>query len=111
MKGTLDSAYPYNPDEWQFEMDNARLDLGYGTRKYQGVPLATVLESMSPNAQSTTVILTGHGGQRQELDLNQVLADRGIRIFNVTGEEGLQFAVAGVDGHIWVQDVAEIEVK
>ncbi len=109
--GALDRPYPYNPDEWQFEMDNARLDLGYGTRKYQGVSLSTVLEAMQPQARATTAVLGNRTGTEQELVLNQVMADSSIRIFNVTGEEGIIFTVASEDGQIWLQDVVEIEVK
>jgi len=109
--GALDNAHSYNPGDWQFEMDNARLDLGYGTRKYQGVSLATVLEAMRPQAQADTVILKGRTGEEQEIDLNRVLGDSSIRIFNVTAEEAIIFTVAGADGQIWLQDVVEIEIR
>jgi len=109
--GALDNAHSYNPGDWQFEMDNARLDLGYGTRKYQGVSLATVLEAMRPQAQADTVILKGRTGEEQEIDLNRVLGDSSIRIFNVAAEEAIIFTVAGADGQIWLQDVVEIEIR
>jgi ABC-type thiamin/hydroxymethylpyrimidine transport system permease subunit len=110
VKGALDNAHSYDPDQWQFDMDNAQLDLGYGTRKYQGVSLATVLEAMRPQEQASTVILRGRAGTEEELDLSQVLADSSIRIFNVTAEEGLIFTVASEDGQVWMKDVVEIEV-
>jgi len=111
VSGALDRARSYNPDQWQFDMDNARLDLGYGTRKYQGASLGVVLEAMGPQGQATSVVLRSRDGDQKELDLDQVMADSGIRIFNVTAEESLIFTVAGEDGHIWLQDVVEIEVK
>jgi len=111
VSGALDRARSYNPDQWQFDMDNARLDLGYGTRKYQGASLGVVLEAMGPQGQATSVVLRSRDGDQKELDLDQVMADSGIRIFNVTAEESLIFTVASEDGHIWLQDVVEIEVK
>jgi ABC-type thiamin/hydroxymethylpyrimidine transport system permease subunit len=109
--GALDSAHSYDPDDWQFDMDNARLDLGYGARKYQGVSLGVVLEAMRPQEGATTVILRGRTGEKQELALDQVLADSSIRIFNVTADKGIIFTVASEGGQIWLQDVVEIEVR
>jgi ABC-type thiamin/hydroxymethylpyrimidine transport system permease subunit len=109
--GSLNEPRPYEPDLWQFEMDNARLDLGYGTRKYQGVSLATVLEAMEPQPQATTLTLSNRIGDRQELALQEVLDDSGIRIFTVATEEGLTFAVASDSGEIWLTDVTEIDVS
>jgi ABC-type thiamin/hydroxymethylpyrimidine transport system permease subunit len=111
VKGALDNAHSYDPDQWQFDMDNARLDLGYGTRKYQGVSLATVLEAMRPQERASAVILKNRAGMEEELDLNQVLADSSIRLFNVTAEEGIIFTVASEDGQIWMTDVVEIEIR
>jgi ABC-type thiamin/hydroxymethylpyrimidine transport system permease subunit len=109
--GALDSAHPYDPDHWQFDMDNARLDLGYGVRKYQGVSLGLVLESMSPQPQASKLILKSRSGEEQSMELSQVLQDSSIRVWNVTAEEGIVFAVASEGGHIWLTDVVEIEVS
>lgn len=109
--GALENAYAYDPDEWQFKMDNARLDLGYGTRKYQGVPLGIVLEAMQPQPQASTVVLKGRHGDETEMDLKQVADNSGIRIFSVAGDEGLMFTVASEGGHIWLKDVVKIEVN
>lgn len=111
VRGALGNAYPYNPDAWQFEMDNARLDLGYGGRKYQGVALGQVLEAMRPKDAATTVILRSRDGKEVTLALADVLADNHIRLFNYTAEHGIAFAVAHDDGHVWLTDVVEIEVQ
>ena len=50
VSGKLENPAPYDPDDWQFEMDSVRLDVGNGPQKLQGVPLGMVLESMSPSA-------------------------------------------------------------
>ncbi|HJX39679.1 MAG TPA: ECF transporter S component [Anaerolineae bacterium] len=109
--GSLDKPRQYVPDLWQFEMDNARLDLGYGTRKYQGVPLATVLEAMEPQPQATTVTLRNRAGEAQVIELPAVMNDLSVRIFTVAAEEGLTFAVASDSGQVWLTDVTEIEVS
>jgi ABC-type thiamin/hydroxymethylpyrimidine transport system permease subunit len=109
--GALESPHPYDPDHWQFDMDNARLDLGYGVRKYQGVPLGLVLESMLPRPQASKVILRSRSGEELSMELSEVLEDTSIRVWNVTAEEGIIFTVAGEDGHIWLTDVVEIEVS
>jgi ABC-type thiamin/hydroxymethylpyrimidine transport system permease subunit len=109
--GSLNKPRQYDPDDWQFEMDNARLDLGYGTRKYQGIALATVLEAMEPQPQAATVTLHNEAGQAQVMELPEVMNDLSIRIFTVAGEEGLAFAVASDSGQVWLTDVTEIEVN
>jgi ABC-type thiamin/hydroxymethylpyrimidine transport system permease subunit len=109
--GSLDKPRPYEPELWQFEMDNARLDLGYGTRKYQGVSLATVLEAMEPQPLASTLTLTNRAGEKRELGLQEVMDDSSIRIFTVAAEEGLTFAVASDSGQIWLTDVTEIDVS
>jgi len=111
VRGALSNAYPYNPDEWQFEMDNARLDLGYGLRKYQGVALGKVLEAMRPQDTATAVVLKSGDGQEVMLALDDVLADDGIRLFNYTAGQGIAFAVARDDGHVWLTNLVEIEVR
>jgi ABC-type thiamin/hydroxymethylpyrimidine transport system permease subunit len=111
VRGELGNAYPYNPDEWQFEMDNARLDLGYGVRKYQGVALGQVLEAMHPKDVATEVVLKSGDGQEVILALADVLADEHIRLFNYAAEQGIAFAVARDDGQVWLTHVVEIEVR
>jgi ABC-type thiamin/hydroxymethylpyrimidine transport system permease subunit len=111
VRGALSNAYPYNPDEWQFEMDNARLDLGYGVRKYQGVSLGEVLEAMRPQDAATAVVLKSEDGEEVTLALADVLADDHVRLFNYTAEQGIAFAVARDDGHVWLANVVEIEVR
>jgi ABC-type thiamin/hydroxymethylpyrimidine transport system permease subunit len=109
--GSLENPREYDPDLWQFEMDNARLDVGYGTRKYQGVSLTTVLDAMGPQSQANLVTLRNSAGDEEEIELGEVMDNPAIRIFNVTGEEGLIFAVASDGGKVWLTDVTEIEIS
>ena len=55
--GALDAPVPYDPDDWQFDMDSTSLDLGAGPHKLQGVPLGKVLAAMVPQSGATTVVL------------------------------------------------------
>ena len=50
-------------------------------------------------------------GEVQEIELEEVMENSSIRIFNVTGEEGLIFAVASDNGKVWLTNVTEIEVS
>jgi ABC-type thiamin/hydroxymethylpyrimidine transport system permease subunit len=109
--GALASPRPYDPDQWQFEMDNARLDLGYGVRKYQGVSLGILLDAMQPQPQASTVTLISRSGEQRDMELTEVMANESIRVFNVTSEEGLTFSVASENGEIWLKDVVEIQVS
>jgi len=57
VSGALDKPVAYDPDDWQFQMDSTRLDVGDGPHKYQGVPLGLVLQAMEPDAAATTVVV------------------------------------------------------
>ena len=99
VSGALDAPAPYDPDDWQFEMDSIRLDVGDGPAKLQGTPLGLVLESMEPQAGATTVI--AHTGEAPiELSLSEVLADDDVRLFTVIGEQEITFALARMDGEV-----------
>jgi energy-coupling factor transport system substrate-specific component len=110
VRGALDEPAPYDPDDWQFEMDSSRLDLGDGPRKLQGMPLGKVLAAMDPQAGAGTV--TAHtGGEPVSLPLSEVLADDSLRIFTVIGEDDVTFALARMEGDVLAPEVTGIEVK
>ena len=109
--GALDNAYPYVPEEWVSEMDNARIDFGQGEVKIQGVPLGAVLMDMDPQQDATTVVLRAEDGSTYELPLSQVMGDAEIRLYSATGEDGLFFLVAHSGGEVYLVDVTAIEVK
>jgi DMSO/TMAO reductase YedYZ molybdopterin-dependent catalytic subunit len=110
VSGALDAAGPYDPDDWQFDMDSTRLDLGDGPRKLQGVPLGEVLAAMKPQARAETVLLHT-GGEPLSVSLADVLADEDIRLFTVIGEANVTFALARMDGEVLAAEVTGIEVK
>ena len=110
VSGGLGEPVPYDPDDWQFDMDSTRLDLGDGPRKLQGVPLGKVLAKMNPQTGAETV-LVHTAGESLSLPLAEVLADDDIRLFTVIGEADVTFALARMDGEVLAARVARIEVK
>jgi len=108
--GALERAVPYDPDDWQFDMDSTRIDLGDGPRKLQGVPLGKVLAAMEPLTEASTVVVQGDG-EPVSLPLGAVLADDDLRLFTVIGEVDVSFALARMDGEVLAEQVAGIEVR
>ncbi len=108
--GALEAPEPYDPEAWQFEMDAASLDLDDGPQKVQGVPLGKVLASLSPTADAATVVLHTPDGT-EALALDDVLGSDEIRIFTVIREDGVDFAVARMNGDVIAQHVKRIEVQ
>ena len=110
ISGALDTPAPYDPDDWQFEMDSTRLHLGDEPRKLQGVPLGKVLAAMKPQAGAETVVVHT-GTEPLSLPLVEVSADDDLRLFTVIGEADVSFALARMEGDVLAARVTRIEVK
>jgi ABC-type thiamin/hydroxymethylpyrimidine transport system permease subunit/DMSO/TMAO reductase YedYZ molybdopterin-dependent catalytic subunit len=110
VSGALDRPVPHDPDDWQFDMDSTRLDLGEGPRKFQGVPLGKVLAAMEPQTEATTVVVHT-SGEPVSLPLAQVLADDDLRLFTVIGESNITFALARIEGEVLAAEVTRIVVR
>ena len=110
VSGALDAPAPYDPDDWQFDMDSTRLDVGDGPRKLQGVPLGKVLAAMEPRADAKTVVVQT-GNEPLSLSLAKVLADDDIRLFTIIGEADVTFALARMGGQVLANRVTGIEVE
>jgi len=108
--GALAQPGDYDPNDWQFEMDAVRLDLGEGGRKLQGVALGKVLADMEPTAAAQTVVVNAGDGPVQ-LPLADVLADDDVRVFTVIGEDNVTFALARVSGEVLAYPIESIEVQ
>ncbi len=108
--GALDKPVLYDPDDWQFQMDSTRLDVGDGPHKYQGVPLGLVLQAMEPHAKATTVMVNT-GGEPLSYPLAAVLGDKDLRLFTIIGESDVTFALARMDGQVLAPRVTRIEVR
>jgi len=111
VSGEVDRPFPYNPEDWQTAMDNARLDLGDGTKKLQGVPLREVMAKWEPTADATVVRLLSSTGEVATLPLADVMADGDLRIWNVDAPQGITFAVATASGTVHALDVVAIVVE
>ena len=109
VSGALEHARPYDPNEWQFEMDSTRLDVGQGAAKYQGAPLGSVLQSMQPEPAAARVIVWP-GEEPVSLPLSEVLADDDLRLFTIIGDEDISFALARLSGEVLAYPVTGIEV-
>ena len=108
--GALDALAPYDPDDWQFDMDATRLDLGDDPRKLQGVPLGKVLAAMQPQAGATAVVVHT-GDEPLSLPLGEVLDDDDLRLFTIIGQTDVAFALARMDGEVLAPRVKRIEVR
>jgi len=112
VSGALAQPGIFDPDEWQFEMDSIRLDVGGGARKVQGAPLGKVIQSMEPLDDAETVVVYADDGSEQVvLPLSEVCADDDVRIFTIIGQEGISFAVARMNGEVLVPRVDRIQVQ
>jgi ABC-type thiamin/hydroxymethylpyrimidine transport system permease subunit len=110
VSGALDAPQPFDPSDWQFQMDSTRLDLGQGARKLQGAPLGKVLESMQIRSDATSVLLQT-GADPVEIPLSVLLEDDEVRIFSTFEPGAVSFAVARMDGEVIAPHVQAIEVR
>ncbi len=110
VSGALDNPAPYDPDDWQFDMDSTRLDLGDGPHKLQGVPLGKVLAEMEPRPDARTVVVYTTG-EPVLLTLTEVLDDDDLRLFTVIGEANVSFALARMEGQVLAAQATHIEVR
>ena len=106
----VDLPSPYNPADWQYEMDSAYLDLGYGEQKYQGTIVAQVLAAWEPSTGAQTVVFYS-ADEQVELTLEEISADRGLRIWSVNTATGTTFALATESGEVYLTGIERIEVK
>jgi len=107
--GALGKPAPFDPDDWQFEMDSITLDVGDGPQKLQGIALAKVLQTLEPAPDATTVILHTDG-DLVTLPLSDVLGSDDVRIFTVIGADRVTYAVARMDGTVIAPMVMGVEV-
>lgn len=112
ISGAVELAVPYNPDDWQLEMDNGRFDFGDGDKKYQGTLLRDIVAKWQPKAEAKTLLLHTRSGEVVELALDTVRDESiDLCIWNVNMPEGICFAVAVTDGEIMARDVVAIEIR
>jgi hypothetical protein len=110
VEGELVQPAPFDPDDWQFEMDSALLDVGQGPKKYQGVPLGLVLQSMAPLASAETVVVHTDG-EALTLSLAEVSRDDDVRIFTILGDDDVSYALARISGEVLAPRLTRIQVR
>lgn len=110
MTGALEQPIDYDPDAWQFGMDSTQLDLGQGSKKYQGAPLGSVLNQMGPQQDASTVVLHTDG-EPVRLPLDEVMDDKDVRLFTAFHGADVRFAVARMSGEVIAYPVTRIEVE
>ena len=110
VSGLVGLPSPYNPADWQYEMDSAYLDVGYGEQKYQGTIAADVLTAWEPSTGAESAVFYS-ADEQVELSLEEIATDRSLRIWSVNAAGGTSFALATEGGEILLTDVERIEVK
>lgn len=102
--------YLFTASEWVGHMDSAFLDLGAGSAKYQGVPLKTYVEDIAPVLNSSEVLAADARGNEISFSLQQIRDDDGIRIFINLSGGNLTYALAHLDGEVYLTDLEIITI-
>ena len=110
VSGSLARPEPFDPDDWQFEMDSTLVELENGAEKLQGVSLGAVLETMGPVSGAQTVVIHT-ANEALSLPLDQVLGDNDLRLFTLIGETDVSFVLGRMDGQVLAAPVTGIEVQ
>ena len=108
--GSLDTPGEYDPSEWEFQMDNSVLDVGFGANKYQGAPLGIVLKKMEISPDAAKVILVNADTQ-VELQIIDIIDNDDIRIFTIMSGNEISYAVARMNGEVILTELTSIEVQ
>ncbi len=101
----------FEVDAWVSEMDSTNLDVGYGTNKYQGVPLRLLFKSAIEVQDVSEVILAGKDSEQITLPVEKVREDKGIRLFVVLEDSSVSYAVAHMRGEVYAIDVRHIKLR
>jgi ABC-type thiamin/hydroxymethylpyrimidine transport system permease subunit len=108
--GAVDRPLQYNPVDWQFQMDSTILDVGYGKNKYQGAPLEDILDSTGISSSAKKVILFNNQEQT-EIPIEEIMGNDQIRLFSIMSENKMSFAVATMDGEVFITYLTAIKVE
>jgi ABC-type thiamin/hydroxymethylpyrimidine transport system permease subunit len=111
VSGLVDRPFPYNPDDWQFSMENGYLDLGQGEVKLQGTLLREVLQRWEPSRGAEMVAFVQRDGNVAALPLGDALGPFQLRIWSVMEAEGIRYAVGEEGVPPLAVDVVAIEIR
>jgi ABC-type thiamin/hydroxymethylpyrimidine transport system permease subunit len=110
IRGALEHPAPYNPDEWQFDMDSAWVELYSSVRKLQGAPLGKVLKEMVPLMEAETIDVLS-GTSVVSIPLSDALNSDDLRIYTVIEEDGISYTVGWMSGAVVMEKVKSIEIR
>ncbi len=108
--GDVAETIPYDPADWQFEMDSTSLNLSGGTRKVQGAPLGRIIEAAQPISDAGRVIVEGADAQAS-LALDEILGNDKLRIFTVIEGKSMTYALGRMNGEVLVENVQRLNVQ
>jgi len=110
ISGAIENPIRYNPVDWQYQMDSANLDVGYGLNKYQGAPLSLILEEIQVSPEATKTILS-NSQEQIEIPLNEIMKDKEIRLFSIMSGNEMSFSVASMDGKVYITKITKIDIE
>ncbi|RLD01179.1 MAG: hypothetical protein DRI46_05090 [Chloroflexi bacterium] len=102
--------YLFIPSEWIESMDSTYLDLGDGPAKFQGVPLASLLDKMAPGLTAGAVLAVNTEGDQLSLPLEEIREDEGMRIFVDLGQDQVGYALAHLEGEVYLTELESVIV-
>jgi energy-coupling factor transport system substrate-specific component len=104
--------FPFIASEWVESMDSTTLDLGYGPAKYQGVPLGLLLDSLSPGLDDAREVLAESiNGSQHRLTVHEIRKDDGIRVFLNLSQGRVIYALAHLDGEVYLTGLESITIQ
>jgi energy-coupling factor transport system substrate-specific component len=108
--GAVTDTAPYDPADWQYEMDSTSLNLSGGTRKVQGAPVGSILEAAQPTGDAEELIVEGASTQ-VSLTLDDVIDNDAIRLFTVIEGASMTYALGRMNGDVLVENVQRLTVQ
>ena len=105
------NEYFFLASQWIDSMDSTKLDLGYGADKYQGVPLASLLDNLSPGLDDECEVLAeSTDGSQRSLTVNEIREDDGIRVYLNLSQGRVMYALAHLDGEVYLTELERIYI-
>ncbi len=108
--GAVTNTNPYDPADWQYEMDSTALNLSDGTQKVQGAPLGSIVKAARPTADADQISVEGKTEQ-VSFALNAVIDNDRIRLFAVIKAEAITYALGQMNGEVLVENVQRLDVQ
>ncbi len=102
----------FYPQDWQFEMDSARINLAEGSKKLQGVAVNKVLAPIAdPAITYSTVQFTNANGDDYTIDLSAIQQDDNIRIFVNIADYQMKYVIGTIQGEVFLENIERIDLR